>query len=415
MTTTDPALVIVGASLAGAKAAEAARDIGYDGRVVLIGDEAHPPYERPPLSKAVLRGEADVVSAHVHPDNFYVEQHIELVHDRATALDTVNRRVELARGDSIAFSTAILATGCAPRRLNVPGAELGNVHYLRTLDDSVGLAGAIRSASRVAVIGAGWIGSEVAASARQMGAEVVLIDPARTPLHRVLGDTIGAVFQTLHADHGVELRLGTGVSRLRGSDVVESVVLEDGRVETADVVVVGVGVTPRVQVAETARGVRLDNGITVNQQLETDVSDVFAAGDVANALHPHYKHHIRVEHWANALNQGVTAGHNAAGRKETYSRLPYFFSDQYDLGLEYVGHHMRDDEVVIRGNVASREFIAFWQRHGIVTGAMAVNTWDVIEDLRALIHEGASVPANRLIDVDVPLSGLVTSSAGTTP
>jgi 3-phenylpropionate/trans-cinnamate dioxygenase ferredoxin reductase component len=403
-------LAIVGASLAGAKAAEAARDSGFDGRIVLIGDEPGAPYERPPLSKDILRGDKDTDTARVHPDGFYADRSIELVHERATALDAVARTVALAGGDTIAFDTAVLATGATPRRLDVPGAQLAGVHYLRTMDDAVRLHDAIRTATRVAVIGAGWIGSEVAASARQMGADVTLIGPAPTPLHRIVGDEIGEVFRRLHADNGVTLRPGTGVSELRGAETVEEIVLSDGRVEAADVVVVGVGVTPRTELAGTA-GLHVDNGIIVDQHLETTVAGMYAAGDVANAWHPHYHRHVRVEHWANALNQGSTAGRNAAGVHEAYDRLPYFFSDQYNVGLEYVGHGDAHDTVVVRGDRNAREFIAFWLRDDVVTAAMNVNVWDVVDDLKAIVAGRRPVEPALLADSTVALGDLVTTRA----
>jgi 3-phenylpropionate/trans-cinnamate dioxygenase ferredoxin reductase subunit len=240
-----------------------------------------------------------------------------------------------------------------------------------------------------------------------MGAEVLLIDPAPVPLHRVLGDEVGGVFRDLHADHGVDLRLGTGVAALRGAKDVEAVVLDDGRVEVADVVVVGIGVVPRTELADGAVGLRVDNGIVVDEHLATGVEGIFAAGDVANAWHPHYGRHLRVEHWANALHQGVTAGRNAAGRHEPYARLPYFFSDQYDLGMEYVGHGSADDQVVVRGDAAARELIAFWHRDGVVTAAMNVNVWDVVEDLKALVESQRAVDPARLGDPSVDLGELV--------
>jgi 3-phenylpropionate/trans-cinnamate dioxygenase ferredoxin reductase subunit len=402
-----PTLVILGASLAGAKAAEGARTSGFDGRIVLVGEEQSAPYERPPLSKAVLRGEADVDSTRVHDEQFYADNEIELVVDRVTALDGLATRVELENGAPIPYDTAVLATGAEPRRLDTPGADLSGVLYLRTAEDAVRLRDAIRNATRVAVLGSGWIGSEVAASARQMGADVVLIDPAPTPLHRVLGDEIGAVFRQLHADHGVTLRLDAGVDSLRGDKSVEQVVLSDGRVENADLVVVGIGVVPRTELAERAFGFRVDNGIVVDQHLESNVAGVYAAGDVANAWHPHYRRHLRVEHWANALNQGITAGRNAGGQRDTYTRLPYFFSDQYDLGMEYVGHGDGSDPVVVRGDRDAREFVAFWHRDGVVTAAMNVNIWDVVDHLKAIIEARSPVDPARLADPDVPLSELV--------
>jgi 3-phenylpropionate/trans-cinnamate dioxygenase ferredoxin reductase component len=403
---TDRTLVVVGASLAGAKAAESARENGFDGRVILVGDEPAPPYERPPLSKAVLRGEAAPESAHVHDADFYESHGIELLSGRTVeVLDLGGHEVRLDGGETLRFASVVLATGAAPRRLNIAGAELAGVHYLRTLDDSLRLAEAIRAARRVAVIGAGWIGSEVAASARQMGADVVIIDPLPVPLQRVLGDEIGAVFAQLHADHGANLRMGTGVTELRGGAAVEQVVLDNGEVEDADLVVVGIGVTPRVELAAAA-GLDVDNGVVVDEQLRTTAPDVFAAGDIASAWHPHFQRHLRVEHWANALNQGATAGANAAGSGEVYDRLPYFFSDQYDLGMEYVGYADPDDAVTIRGSAAEREFIAFWQRAGAVTAAMNVNVWDVVDDLKAIITGGATIDASRLADPDVPVADL---------
>jgi 3-phenylpropionate/trans-cinnamate dioxygenase ferredoxin reductase subunit len=400
-------LAVVGASLAGAKAAEAVRESGYDGRVVLIGDEGTAPYERPPLSKAVLRGEAEPASTRVHPEDFYDEHEIELVSERAVALDTTSRRVELAGGDTLAFDAAILATGAEPRRLSVPGAELGGVHHLRSVDDSTRLRDAIRASSRVAVVGAGWIGCEVAASARQMGADVVLIAPARVPLGRVLGDEMGEVFRRLHADHGVQLRLGVGVGELRGSGSVEEVVLADGTTEGADLVVVGIGVAPRTDVAGAGSGLAVENGIVVDQHLETNVAAVYAAGDVANAWHPHYNRHVRVEHWANALNQGTTAGRNVAGSREVYDRLPYFFSDQYDLGMEYVGLSSSSDDLVVRGDLDAREFVAFWHRDGVVSAAMNVNVWDVVEDLKVIVAAQRPVDLGRLVDPSVALGDVV--------
>jgi 3-phenylpropionate/trans-cinnamate dioxygenase ferredoxin reductase subunit len=403
--TTTRTLAVIGASLAGAKAAEAARDVGFDGQIILIGDEPGMPYERPPLSKAVLRGEKEPGTARVHPADFYATHDIQLVTDHAVALDLAVRRVELAGGAGIDFDTAVIATGAAPRPLPLAGADLAGVHYLRTIDDAVRLRDAIRSSTRIAVIGAGWIGSEVAASARQMGANVVLIDPAPVPLQRVLGDEIGAVFRDLHADHGVDLRLGSGVSQLRGDKTVEAVILDDGCVEAADVVVGGVGVTPRTELAD-ATNLRVDNGIVVDEHLETNAPGIYAAGDVANAWHPHYDRHLRVEHWANALNQGITAGRNAAGNRETYTRLPYFFSDQYDLGMEYVGYSDPSDRIVVRGDLAAREFIAFWHHDGILTAAMNVNVWDVVDDLKALIEARVPVDPARLTNPEVPIRDL---------
>jgi 3-phenylpropionate/trans-cinnamate dioxygenase ferredoxin reductase subunit len=405
---TDRTLVIVGASVAGAKAAEAARASGFDGRVVVVGDEHEPPYERPPLSKAVLRGEAAPETTRVHDGGFYATNDIELLTGRTVeALDVETGRVRIDGNEQVPFSALVLATGAAPRRLDVPGVDLAGVHYLRDLDDARRLGDAVRAGSRVAVIGAGWIGSEVAASARQMGAEVVLIDPAPVPLQRVLGDEIGEVFRSLHVDNGVQVRSHTGVVELRGTSRVEQVVLGNGQTEAADVVVIGIGVTPRVGLAQAA-GLQVDDGIVVDEHLRSSAPGVYAAGDVASAWHPHYGQRLRVEHWANALNQGATAGANAAGCTDTYTRLPYFFSDQYDLGMEYVGYSRPDDAVVVRGDLTEREFIAFWQRHGIVTAAMNVNVWEVVDHLKTIVASGQVIDARRLRDPTIGLAELVT-------
>ena len=404
--TTDQTLVVVGASLAGAKAAVGAREKGFDGRIVLVGDETGLPYERPPLSKGVLRGELDATTTEVAGLDQYQEQGIELLSGRSVeVVDVAGRQVTLDGGVRIGFSHLVLATGASVRRLEAPGAELHGVHHLRTRDDALRLGEAIRSGGRVAVIGAGWIGSEVAASAREMGADVVLIDPGPTPLHTVLGGEVGSIFADLHRDHGVHLRMGVGVTELRGNGKVRAVLLSDGMVEPADVVVVGIGVRPRTELARAA-GLRVDDGVVVDQRLQTEVPGVYAAGDVAAAWHPHYQRHVRVEHWANAQHQGATAGANVAGADQTYDRIPYFFSDQFDLGMEYVGLGRPDDDVVIRGSVEERELIAFWHRDGRVTAAMNVNVWDVVDDLRALVTSRVRVDPDRLRDPDVALAEL---------
>jgi 3-phenylpropionate/trans-cinnamate dioxygenase ferredoxin reductase subunit len=402
----DPTLVVVGASVAGASAAVAARDGGFDGRIVLVGDEPGLPYERPPLSKAVLRGEAEPESAAVHDAAAYAERRIELLAGRTvTALEPATRRVVLDGDEAIAYTAAVLATGAAPRRLRIPGADLDGVHYLRTVGDAVRLRDALHVGTRVAVVGAGWIGSEVAASARQVGAEVVLIDPMPVPLQRVLGDRMGGMFARLHADHGVDLRLGTGVAEFRGDAAVDAVLLDDGSTLAVDLVVVGVGVTPRTDLAAAA-GLQVDDGVVTDERLGTAAPGVYAAGDVASAWHPHYGRRLRVEHWANALNQGRTAGANVAAGGEAYDRIPYFFSDQYDLGMEYVGFGQPDDEVTVRGDEDARELIAFWHRDGQVTAAMNVNVWDVVDDLRALVAGRATIDPRALADPDIALGDL---------
>jgi 3-phenylpropionate/trans-cinnamate dioxygenase ferredoxin reductase subunit len=404
--------VIVGASLSGAKAAETLRAEGFDGRVVLLGEEPERPYERPPLSKDYLRGETGPEKFYVHDQAFYAEHEIELrTTTRVATLDPAGHAVVLAGGERLAYDKLLLATGAAPRRLSVPGNDLGGVHSLRTLADAERLRDAIRHADRVAVIGAGWIGSEVAASARQAGRAVAMVDHAPVPLARVLGLEVGAVYRDLHADHGVELHLGTGVASIEGTSHVEAVRMSDGRTIPADLVVVGVGVTPRVELAGTA-GLAVDDGIVVDEHLRTSGPDVFAAGDVAAAWHPFFGTRLRVEHWANALHQGPVAARNMLGIPTPYDRIPYFFSDQYDLGMEYSGHAPTWDRVVFRGDPARGGFVAFWLAGGLVVAGMNANVWDVTAPIHDLIRSRAVIDPERLADPDTPLEVLAAEAAG---
>lgn len=404
----EPTLfLIIGAGLAGARAAETLRGEGFDGRVVLVGDEAELPYERPPLSKAVLRGEEPEEKARLHDQAFYADRAIELRTGAAvTHLDATARVATIDGRERLSFDAALLATGAAPRPLAVPGADLTGVHYLRTLADVRRLRPAL--SGRVAVVGAGWIGTEVAASARALGAEVILLDPNPLPLQGVLGPELGAVFRDLHSEHGVDLRLGTGVIGLHGRERVEAVETDRGERIEVDGVVVGIGVKPRVQLAERA-GLAVDGGVITDEFLRTSAPSVYAAGDVAAAYHPSYGTRIRVEHWSAALNQGPVAARNMAGGLDAYTRLPYFFSDQYDMGMEYVGWARRWDEVVFRGDVDGRKFIAFYLSGARVVAAMAVNTWDVIEPLRRLIESRSAVGAAVLADESVTLDTLAGS------
>ena len=402
--------LIVGASLAGAKAAETLRAEGFDGRVVLIGDEAQRPYERPPLSKEYLRGEKDFDAAAVHPAGFYDEQRIELrTSTVVTGVDLGASEVTVSSGERIGYDRLLLATGAAPRRLSVPGSDLDGVHYLRSIADADALRHAIGPSSEVVVIGAGWIGAEVAASARQLGAAVAMVELASVPLERVLGVEVGAIYRDLHAEHGVDLHFDVGVDGLLGSSAVEAVRLSDGTVLPATAVVVGVGVTPRVELAEAA-GLGVGNGVVVDEHLRTSAPGIFAAGDVADAFHPRYGTRIRLEHWSAALNQGPAAAQSMLGHAVTYDRTPYFFSDQYDFGMEYRGWAPSFDEVVFRGEPASRAFIAFWLRHGRVAAAMNANVWDAGDAIEALLQSGRPVAPARLADPDVDLAELAASS-----
>jgi 3-phenylpropionate/trans-cinnamate dioxygenase ferredoxin reductase component len=398
--------VIVGASLAGAKAAETLREEGFDGRVVLVGSEDERPYERPPLSKDYLRGEVGREKVYVHDERFYAAHDIELRLGRtAVSLDTSSRELELDDGARLRYDRLLLTTGAEPRRLSIPGAELDGVLYLRSVQDSDTVRQRLERGGAVVVVGAGWIGAEVAASARQRGLEVTVLDPASVPLERVMGTAVGAIYRDIHADHGVRMLMGTGVEAFEGDGSVERVRTSDGQMLECDFAVVGVGVEPRTGLAAQA-GIAVDNGILVDEHLQTSAPGVFAAGDVANPHHPFYGERIRVEHWANALNQGPAAARNMLGQGTAYERLPYFFSDQYEVGMEYTGFARSWDRVVFRGDPATREFVAFWMVQDRVVAGMNVNVWDVTDTIKRLISERVTVDDQTLSDPDVPLEEL---------
>jgi 3-phenylpropionate/trans-cinnamate dioxygenase ferredoxin reductase subunit len=401
--------VIVGAGLAGAKAAQELRERGFDGRVVLVGAEPERPYERPPLSKDYLRGESEREKAHVHPAGFYEEKEIDLETGSAVAaIDPGASRVLLEGGRELAYDRLLLTMGAEPRRLPIPGADLDGIHYLRTFADADALRTRLEAgAGRVAVVGGGWIGSEVAASARQRGLEVTVIDPLALPNERIFGTEVGSFYRDVHAENGVEMRLGRGVEAFEGDRAVAGVRLSDGAQVECDFAVVGVGVAPRIELARDA-GIEVENGIVVDEHLLTSAPNIYAAGDVANAWHPFYERRIRVEHWANALNQGPAAARSMLGEDVSYERIPYFFSDQYDVGMEYSGYAERWDEVVLRGDPgASEGFVAFWLRDGRVLAGMNVNVWDVNQHVQELIRARRPVDTRALADPGTPLDSLL--------
>ncbi|MFG3479783.1 NAD(P)/FAD-dependent oxidoreductase [Streptomyces sp. NPDC047980] len=402
--------VIVGGGLAAGKAAEALREHGHRGPLVIIGDERERPYIRPPLSKGYLLGKEERDSIFVHPEDWYAEHDVELLlGTSAASVDVRAREVELDGGRRVPYAKLLLATGSSPRRLSVPGADLDNVLYLRRVGDSERLRAAFTEGARIVVIGGGWIGLETAAAARTAGAEVTVLEHSELPLLKVLGREAAEVFAGLHKDHGVDLRPRAEVESITGTDGrVDGVQLADGSRLDADAVVVGIGITPNVRLAQEA-GLEVRDGIVTDEHLRTSVADIYAAGDVANAYHPRLGRHLRVEHWANALNQPLTAALSMLGQDAVYERLPYFYTEQYDLGMEYTGYAEPGgyDRVVFRGDVAGREFIAFWMAKNRVLAGMSVNVWDVIDPIRALIQAGAGIDEARLSDPGVPLDSLV--------
>jgi 3-phenylpropionate/trans-cinnamate dioxygenase ferredoxin reductase subunit len=412
MTAGGQTFVIVGASLTGAKAAEGLREAGFAGRVVLVGEETERPYERPPLSKGYLLGTEPREKAYVHDTRWYPEHDVELLLGlRASGLDPGTHMVTLDGFESLRYDKLLLATGSRVRQLDVPGADLHGVRYLRTVTEADALVDHVRDARHGVVIGAGWIGLETAAAARTHGCEVTVVELDTLPLRRVLGDEVATVFADLHREHGVTFRFGTGVREFRGTGgQLSSVLLTDGTELPADVAVVGIGIVPNVELAEAA-GLAVDNGVAVDASLRTSDPDIYAAGDVASLLHPLVGQRIRVEHWSNALNGGKAAGHAMAGETVSYDRLPYFFTDQYDLGMEYAGWVAPGgyDQVVFRGDVPGREFMAFWVKEGRVLAGMNVNVWDVQDEIQALVRAGLAgkaVDPGALTDLSVGLADL---------
>jgi NADPH-dependent 2,4-dienoyl-CoA reductase/sulfur reductase-like enzyme len=404
-------LVIVGASLAGAKAAQTLREEGFDGSVVLIGEETERPYERPPLSKGYLLGNDERDSVFVHPPDWYREHDVDLkLGTRATAIDRAASQVRLADGEPVGYDRLLLTTGASPRRLPVPGADLDGVLYLRRLDDSDVLRELLGKRGQLVIAGAGWIGLETAAAARQLGCDVTVVEPAPGPLYQSVGPELGAVFERLHRSHGVTFRFGEGVSELRGSGTVREVLTSAGEQLPADAVIVGIGAAPNAEIGADA-GLETGNGIRVDGSLRSSDPNIFAAGDAANFYSPLLRRSLRVEHWANALAGGPAAARAMLGQQVSYDWVPYFYSDQYELGMEAAGvpepgHY---DQVVYRGDKDALEFIAFWLRDAAVVAGMNVNVWDVNDDIQALIRACAPVDVARLTDPAVPLGEVAAS------
>jgi 3-phenylpropionate/trans-cinnamate dioxygenase ferredoxin reductase component len=413
--TTQPTFVIVGGGLAGAIAAETLREEGFHGRITLLGEEPHRPYERPPLSKEYLQGKADRDSIFAHAEPWYAEHAVELrLGTAVTSLDPAARTVTRATGVQLGYDKLLLTTGSTPRRLTVPGADLDGVHYLRSVDDSERIKAGFAQAHRVAIIGAGWIGLETAAAARHAGLDVTLLEHVELPLLRVLGPETAPIFADLHRDHGVHLRCQVAVAELTGrKGAVTGVILSDGSRIDADMVLVGVGITPNTQLAAEA-GLEVDNGIIVDEHLRTSDLNIFAAGDVANAYNPRLDRHIRVEHWANARRQGATAGKAMLGQDAVDARPSYFFSDQYDLSMEYTGDIGPSgyDQVIFRRYPDPRQLIVFWLSEQRIQAGMNLNIWDVAHDIERLVQSPHPADTDDLADPNIPLASLLHRPAG---
>ena len=407
-------LVIVGGGLAGARAAEGARQAGYDGPITIVAGEDAMPYIRPPLSKEFLLGNDDRASIDVHPEAWYAEQRVEVLRGRrVTELEPAAHTISIGEGEVMAYDRLLLATGASPRRFRGPGADLAGVHLLRTVDDSIALREALAPGGRrVVIIGAGWIGLEVAAAARGYGNDVTVLGLETVPLNAAIGDAAGAVFGELHREHGVTLRMSTSVAGVVGAGGrVTGVEIEGGEEVPADIVVVGIGAIPETALAEAA-GLEVDNGVTTDAGFRTSADDVFAVGDVASVFHPVLRRPIRIEHWANADVAGKAAGRSMAGQAVEYDEIPYFYTDQYDLGMEYSGYGTlaKGIEPVFRGDRDGREFVAFWVNAGKVVAGMNVNVWDVNATVQRLIRDEVVVDPARLADPAVPLEAFVGTS-----
>jgi 3-phenylpropionate/trans-cinnamate dioxygenase ferredoxin reductase subunit len=418
MMTKRQTFVIVGAGLAGAKAAEALRTEGFDGRIILVGEESSRPYDRPALSKEFLQGKLVEEKLYVHPREWYRENDVDLYVDtRIAAVDRDTHEIVTEAGQRYGYDKLLLTTGSSPRRLTVNGGTAVGPLYLRTLNDSEALKAAFASGGRVAIIGGGWIGLETAAAARAAGCDVTVIEMAELPLVKVLGREVAEKFAALHRAHGVTLELNVGVSAIESRDAQSyEIRLTDERTVNADAIVAGVGIVPNIRLAEEA-GLIIDNGVLVDEFLATSAPDIFAAGDVANAFYPMFGTHLRLEHWSAALNQGPIAAANMLGRNVAYDRVPYFFSDQYDQGMEYTGFVDKGhyDRVVFRGDSSKSEYIAFWMKDGRVLAGMNVNVWDVTNVIANLVRSRGTIDEDKLADVTIPLEDLVSDVGAATP
>lgn len=405
--TTSSTIAIVGGGLAGAKAAEALRDNDFDGHVVLFAAEDHLPYERPPLSKEYLAGKKQLDDFTTDPASWYRDHNIDLrLGTEVSAVNAAEHTLALPDGTTVGYDKLLLATGSSSRRPPIPGSDAAGVHYLRTIDDARALSAALTPGSTLAIVGAGWIGLEVAAGARGRDVNVTVVESAHLPLLAALGAEVGEVFAQLHREHGVDLRLDQSVKEVTTENgTATGLRLGDGSTVAADAVLIAVGAAPNIGLAEQAGLAIADGGVLVDASLRSSDPDIYAVGDIAAAQHPFFGVRIRTEHWANALKQPAVAAAGMLGKSAEYDELPYFFTDQYDLGMEYVGHAPQYQRVVFRGDVAGREFVAFWlDTDNRVLAGMNVNVWDVLDDVKALIRSAEPVDPECIADTAQPLS-----------
>jgi len=407
-------IAIIGGGLAAVTAAESLRTGGYDGAVVLISDEEFAPYNKPPLSKQLLRGEVTTDETALRRTDWYAERSIDLMLGRrVTSLDVDAHRIQLADGTWIPYDTALLATGGRARELNVAGADLEGVHTLRTLDDVAALVPALTPDAPIVVVGAGFIGAEVAASARTLGCRVTLLEVAPVPLSRVLGPEVGQIYTDVHRSKGVDARCGVGLQEIRGDGRghVTHVVDTDGTVHEAAAVVIGVGLVPNDEVAISS-GIEVGNGVIVDEYCRTSAVDVYAAGDITYHPNPLLGRSFRVEQWQSAQHQGRDAARNMLGAQKPFSEIPWFWSDQYDLNLQMAGVPAGIDTRVFRGDVDGLNFSVFYLVGGVLEGVVGVNRVADVRIGRRLIAARATPDTDILGDESADLSELVASAAG---
>jgi 3-phenylpropionate/trans-cinnamate dioxygenase ferredoxin reductase component len=401
-----PTFAIIGASLAGGTAAATLRQDGFDGDVILIGAEPQPPYERPPLSKQYLRGEVPFEKALVRPADFYEQNRIATRFGvRATHVDPGERIVELDTGRRVRYDKLLITTGVRNRQPAIPGLDLAGVFGLRSVGDANALRTQIASGRRAVVVGMGFIGCEVVASLRQRGVEVVSVDPSPTPLFRVLGEQVGQVMAAIHRDHRVDTIFEDVVTRFEGSGRVERVITRQGRRIDCDFAVVGVGVEPVVDFIARS-GIATENGILTDEHCRTSADGIYAAGDVANHLHPVFGRRMRVEHWQNAMQQGAAAARSMLGKRQPYDAVHWFWSDQYDMNLQYAGFHRQSEQIVVRGSLAARNFVAFYLNRGRIDAVVGLNRGKDVRRIMPLIKSRKLVDPGQLEDEGIDLRSL---------
>ncbi|RBP64269.1 3-phenylpropionate/trans-cinnamate dioxygenase ferredoxin reductase subunit [Brevibacterium sanguinis] len=395
--------VVIGAGIGGGHVVKELREQGYDKPIALVGSESLPPYHRPDLSKKVLVEGADTTELGLEEEGWYAEHDITTYFGTdATGIDAAAHTVELGSGETLRYEKLVLATGSVPHALDLPGAALDNVITLRDADDAEAIRARFAEGANVVIIGGGWIGLEVAAAAKVNGCTVTVLLRSTPPLRAALGEEIGQYFADLHARNGVVFRTDATTTGFSGAGTVSGVETDNGSIP-ADLVVIGIGAAPATSLAEAA-GLTVDDGVVVDEHLVTSDPDILAIGDIADAPNTLLGRRLRVEHWDNAVRQAAVAAATIRGHQRSYDWQPYFYTDQFDLGMEYVGTSAPDDDVVIRGEKSSGEFIVFWTRDDTVTAAMNVNIWDSSDELRALV--GKSVPASRLQDTSIPVGEL---------